>query len=135
MALPTDLLIPPSRLVRQQAVEIDRFGCDVSFGGETLRTITEQVASDKTGIRAITGLDTNFQALEAATDSRVFAISPAYFAPYRTLAAPTERDVLVWMGMNYYLSHVTWENEGADTLLTLCYGYRLITQPTEAVPV
>jgi len=103
-----------------------RYGTDTVFKGRTLRAIPKEVASNKTGTTALPQV--TFGVYVAAADSHCFWYPARNFAPVTTLLAPAEKDIIVWHGLNYLVTHATFDDQGGDTVGVLVYCYRYINQ-------
>jgi hypothetical protein len=137
-----DLLITPSARVRRFCALRRRRGTDCllnGFGtggppteeggdapeGPPFRVITKPVAENLTGGKEVPVA--TLSVLIASLDSRVFEFSPVDFDPYTTLRPPKEKDIVNWHTFDYFLSHVTYGDDGPDTLTIYCYGLRMVT--------
>lgn len=110
------------RLTRQHRRHRQGAGTDVVYGGLTYRVMSASVSGSDAGTQTLPVQTLGVYI--ASADPRMFNFSPQDFQPWTEIEPPREGQEIIWHGLLYQISAVTYLDVGDHTVSIQCYANR-----------
>lgn len=97
-------------------------GQKVRFNGVDYDCTVAKISNADAGVDKLPS--DGIKAFIASADPRQFRLIPADFAPTTSVLPPQEGNTLLWHGLQYKITRVSYEDFVDDTFTVCCNAYR-----------